>query len=260
MFKYIKSRLKKIANRVLASRQQTIVPLYTTFDWQRFALINKLDIQLAIDAGANIGQWAELTRKLGFKGKIHSFEPDSRAYSTLLRKQKLYSKDWFIYNFALGEINSNCAFNAWEVEGGSSSLLKLTKEGESFTFHKNSEISVVDVDIKRLDSIFDAETIKSIPALLKIDVQGYEKPLLDGCGEILSLFQLIEIEIPILDLYEGATLLPELLIYLREKGFILSTIQTDRFSNFGAADVDALFIRKDVFEQLAQERAQQATN
>ena len=140
---------------------------------------------------------------------------------------------------------------------GSSSLLTLTKQGELFTHHKNESIPILNVEVRRLDSIFKKESLRSKKTMLKIDVQGFELQVLNGFGDLIKEIPLIEIEIPIIDLYSGSTLLPELLIYFRNLNFELCTIQTERFSGFAAADVDVLFIKSDIFKELTEERALQ---
>ena len=101
----------------MAKRNETIFPVHATFEGQRKALIEKLKIEEAIDAGANIGQWANATRKLGFKGKIYSYEPDPRAFSILTTDALVKKANWEIFNIALGEKNETSVFNDWGIEG-----------------------------------------------------------------------------------------------------------------------------------------------
>jgi FkbM family methyltransferase len=228
---------------------------YATFEGQRKSLIEQLEIDQAIDVGANIGQWGVSTRSLGFSGNIISLEPDPRAFSVL--QQRISGggdKRWRAINIAAGNDDSVLKFNTWDVEGGSSSLLQLTKKGEEFTYHKNEAIPQIDVYVQRLDRLLDKQTFVDKRNLLKIDVQGYELKVLQGCTGILKYISVVEIEIPIVDIYKGGTLLPELLVWFEHKGFELCSIQTERWTGFGAADVDVLFLRRDLFKEFVGRR------
>jgi FkbM family methyltransferase len=255
MIKKLKMLARKMLKSILRRRGQSIVPTYSTFDGQRKELIEALKISFAVDVGANVGQWALATFCLGYKGKVISLEPDPRAFEILKKNHQTFidADRWIIQNLAAGEERASIEFNAWGIEGGSSSLLSLTKQGEVFTFHRNQDIPKIHVTVDTLDQIlrplgeFDN-------ALLKIDVQGYEMQVLRGASEMLSKFTLVEIEVPIIDIYHGATLLPEMLIYFRDKGFTLCSVQTERWTGFGAADVDVLFMKNDKYTEFMSAR------
>jgi hypothetical protein len=73
----------KFIKFLLRLRGQSILPTYSTYDGQRLELIKKLNITLAIDVGANVGQWALATFEAGFLGRIISIEPDPSAFKIL---------------------------------------------------------------------------------------------------------------------------------------------------------------------------------
>ncbi|MDZ7612459.1 MAG: FkbM family methyltransferase [Flavobacteriaceae bacterium] len=68
---------------------------------RRKKLLEFHKVSKIIDVGANIGQYAMLTRKLGFKGEIISFEPGLSEFNKLLKNSEK-DKNWKIYNLALG--------------------------------------------------------------------------------------------------------------------------------------------------------------
>lgn len=254
----LKSMIRFYVKRFLSKRGESLVKAYSTYDGQRNELIKKLNVELAIDVGANVGQWALATFELGFKGRIVSIEPDPRAFQ-ILEKERQKSKNidrWNLVNIAAGDIESSIDFNDWGVDGGSSSILPLTAQGEMFTYHLNKEIPKIKVAMSTLDKI-----IKSYGdfknGLLKIDVQGYELQVLNGAAISISKFSIVEIEVPIVDIYEGATLLPEMLIWFRERDFELCSIQTERWTGFGAADVDVLFMRRDKYKEFIAGRSKE---
>ena len=73
-------------------------------DWLRRSQILKYHgIDLLFDVGANAGQYGEMSRMLGYKGKIVSFEPVTDAYQRLEQASAKDSK-WTINRYALGDV------------------------------------------------------------------------------------------------------------------------------------------------------------
>jgi hypothetical protein len=84
----------------------------------------------------------------------------------------------------------------------------------AFPYTKGSEPERV--GMARLDEF--AELIRS-PALLKIDVQGYELEVLKGAGEYVGAFQAIVLEVSWESLYHGAPTPAALSKLLQANGF-----------------------------------------
>ncbi len=60
---------------------------------------------------------------------------------------------------------------------------------------------------------------------LKIDVQGFEQEVLKGAQQMLDKAKGVEMEISLVPLYENQKwLLPEILEYMKQKGFTLTSI------------------------------------
>jgi hypothetical protein len=59
-----------------------------------------------------------------------------------------------------------------------------------------------------------------IPDLLKLDVQGYELEVLKGAEKALRQMSAILIEVNFIDIHKGAPLIDELVLFLRDKGFV----------------------------------------
>jgi hypothetical protein len=72
-----------------------------------------------------------------------------------------------------------------------------------------------------VDEIVSSYDLDPERALLKIDVQGYEREVLDGAAKTLSSFCAVRTEMSLVPLYEGQALMPEIVDHLSRRGFDL---------------------------------------
>jgi hypothetical protein len=85
----------------------------------------------------------------------------------------------------------------------------------------------------------------SIPpaALLKIDVQGFELDVLQGCEDILNRFSHLYIECSFIELYEGQALAHQIIAWLEQRSFILVGVHNLYYQKNGmAVQGDFLFM------------------
>jgi FkbM family methyltransferase len=207
--------------------------------------MQELDISSVLDVGANIGQYGRRLRRGGFAGIIHSFEPGAAAYSALQDSTRS-DANWFTHRCAVGATAGSAPFRMWSGEGSTvASLLQPSAALTSLLGPPTEEQVDVTTVAEWLTNHKGSDPSHS---LLKLDVQGGECDVLLGAGQALSAFAMVEIELPLGKLYEGASSLSELLELLERAGFRPSCIVTERFVPHwrGAADVDALFIRSDM--------------
>ena len=201
------------------------------------------NIDLVIDVGANVGQHATRLRKDAYAGWIVSFEPIAAAYEELAA---LANKDgrWKAINMALGDHEGVANINVAESSIFSSILPQLPA---ATTFSSAAQVVRSEsVRVARLDDIF-ADLPKSKAAFLKIDTQGYERQVLMGAQESLSRVLGVQMELPIVHLYEGTWKFHEAIAYMSDLGFEISNIvpvnydQTDPVS---LLEVDCIFRRR----------------
>jgi hypothetical protein len=62
---------------------------------------------------------------------------------------------------------------------------------------------------RRLDSVLPALTFEYVRFYMKIDTQGFEQQVLTGAAEMLLRTDAVEVELSLVELYEGQSLLPE---------------------------------------------------
>jgi FkbM family methyltransferase len=125
----------------------------------------------------------------------------------------------------------------------SSSLLPITAL-QNQIFPGTSEIGQETVRIGPLREFVRTEDIEP-PALLKIDVQGYELETLKGC-EMLDRFANIYVECSYVELYAGQASVSEVIDFLHERGFVLKGVYNTTYDRSGVA------IQADFFFEIQQ--------
>lgn len=215
----MRASIKKITDRILNPLGLNLERFFGhEISIQQLALLAKeQDIDLVLDIGANTGQFAKSLMKAGYAQKILSFEPLSAAYRQLIVNAQKY-RQWQVFErCAIGDFDGTVDINIAE-NSHSSSILNVTQ------VHTGAAPSATAVDketvkIKKLDSLtHQIGPYKNI--LLKIDTQGFEKNVLIGAPGLLNTaVKVIQLEMSLLPLYDGAPLFEEMVKYLREIGF-----------------------------------------
>jgi len=72
------------------------------------------DVDLVIDVGANIGQYASGLRKRGYLGRIWSFEPIDTAFKQLQSAAKGDDR-WMVTQTAVGAVRGEAILNVPEL-------------------------------------------------------------------------------------------------------------------------------------------------
>lgn len=196
---------------------------------RRLQLMSEYAINKILDVGANEGQYAQKIRKLGFRGKIISFEPLSTAFIKLSENARK-DKNWSVNNYALGNEDNTGVIN---VAGNSysSSLLEML-ETHKTAAPESKYIGREGIIIKKPDSIFYQFYRANDKVILKIDTQGFEKNVLDGALESLKSILIIQLETSIIPLYNSELILPDMIKFLDQQDFGLIAIENE-FENPG---------------------------
>jgi hypothetical protein len=83
------------------------------------------------------------------------------------------------------------------------------------------------------------------PALLKIDVQGFELEVLKGCDNLLDAFETIYLECSFIELYNGQAKAANVIDFLHERQFALGGVFNQCIDvRHGPVQADFLFRRK----------------
>lgn len=212
---------------------------------RRFKIINYHNIDTLFDIGANAGQYGISMREMGYSKRIISFEPLADAFEKLRNTSSNDSK-WIVNNYALGNENIKSVINVAGNSASSSILNMLPKHLNSAP--ESEYIAQEEIEVKKLDSIFNLFSNKDDSVMLKIDTQGFEKNVLDGANESLNYVKIIQLEMSIVPLYENEMIFTEMIKHLDNKGFQLFSLE-DVFSDQTTGQllqVDGIFVKKDL--------------
>jgi FkbM family methyltransferase len=185
--------------------------------FEQFALRS---VDLLVDVGANVGQFAERARDLGFSGEIISYEPASAAYEMLARRASGDVR-WTACHAALGSEDGVATLNL-SRNSVSSSLLPMDRR------HAEAAPDSIVVGTERVRlSTLDSE-LAGVPGgnlYLKLDVQGYELQVLEGASATLERVDLVRVEVSFDDLYRGQTAWLSLCNWLEVRGYVVRYVE-----------------------------------
>lgn len=191
-----------------------------------------------IDIGANKGQFSAFARARWPLARIIAFEPlpgPSRRFRSVLGEGAT------LHNCALGNAEATLDIHIASREDSSSLLPIGNRQVEEF---HTAEVATLKVPVRRLDSVLDKGSVDA-PALLKIDVQGYEYEALQGCTGLLGLIEWFYVEVSFAELYEGQRLYPEVVELLDTLGFRPVREHNVQFGRSGGKiQADVLFARQ----------------
>lgn len=201
--------------------------------------IDKANISVILDVGANIGQFGVDIRRYGYKGQIVSYEPVEEIFASLIKTSSKH-QPWNAFQLGLGSIESTELINVSGNSGLSSSLLKMKPvHVENFpdskvVYSETIQISTVDTQLSNLG--FSPENV-----FLKIDVQGFESSVLRGAAISLSKIPLCFLEVSLIPLYEEEVTLLPILNYLQNSGHeVINIFQGIRGKNGRLLQLDIL--------------------
>ena len=196
------------------------------------ALLSGLGIRTVIDVGASWGQFGDTIRRAGYSGRIISFEPLSDPYQRLLR-HTAQDPLWDCINIALSDTEEDSVSSTSPAKLISSSILPMLPQHEK-SAPKSAYVDKEQVRCLPLDSLWDDLAIEQ-PVYLKIDVQGFEKTVLDGARVSLPECKAVQLELSLVPLYDGQSLLWEIVGFMSEIGFDFLTLERG-FSNMATGD------------------------
>lgn len=188
---------------------------YEQAELDKWKLLKTLNPHGVLDIGANTGQFAKIVRTLLPDTRIISFEPLQDCLRQLeAAKQNLAPIE--VMPFALGNEDTSMVMNRNDFTPSSSLLPMedLHKQEIPKTEHTTPET----IQIRRLDGIAPQLNLPS-NIFIKIDVQGYTAPVLQGGEQTIRKSIAVVAEVSLRPLYKGETTFEEAWNILTGWGF-----------------------------------------
>jgi FkbM family methyltransferase len=194
-----------------------------------------------LDAGANIGVYGSACARVLPSAEIICFEPVPSTFKVLAANTKRYSQIKPV-NLALGSSRAELPMNVGSYHMANSLLKMNSNHVENWPGSAPSDI--VMVPVVPLDEFLEKEGIKG-NYLLKGDVQGYEMELLKGARQSLARCKILQLEVSLVPLYDGAPTFSEVWNHVTSAGFTLLDIADILHSpkDGTAASCDLIFVR-----------------
>lgn len=201
-------------------------------------------IDLVVDVGANRGQFGKLIRKLGYRGEIVSFEPQSAIRESLAHAAGL-DGNWQVRPEAVAARSGEAVLHLY-----ASDFLSSLHEVSPDALHRTSSdlrrTGTETVPLISLDEIWPQLTKGSRRrVLLKTDTQGHDQEVFRGCTESLPDVQAVMTEGSAIPIYQESPRFPEIMNHLEGKGFAISGIFpiAHRAHDLALIEVDCYFTR-----------------
>ncbi len=182
--------------------------------WPRLAeMLDRHEVTLVLDVGANIGQYAAALRNNGYNGRIVSFEPLSSAHADLTANADLDPAWQVAPRCAVGAAPGETEINI-SPESDMSSLLPLTADAAE-KFASVRPVARETVPVTTLAAEIPRYAASNDAIFVKADTQGYEAEVLSGLAGAADRVVGLQLELSLAPIYQGQ---PDYLSVLNKVG------------------------------------------
>ncbi|MER5213834.1 FkbM family methyltransferase [Streptomyces sp. NPDC002838] len=181
------------------------------------AMLDFYGVNCVFDVGANTGQYAKRLRRLGYKGRIVSFEPTAETFARLAKAAEK-DPEWRVYQLGLGSEDTVSSIHVgWKTMN---SLLPPSEYGRD-RYQRFATTRTEEIQIRRLDGVMEKalDGIDDPRPFLKMDTQGYDLEVFAGAGERIADFVGMQSEVAVLRLYEGSPEMNDAIATYEKSGF-----------------------------------------
>lgn len=192
-----------------------------------------------VDVGANEGAFIDAVSRLVSLKEVYAFEPQPQCHDKLRRVLASIPRG-HLHRAAVGakagEIELFCMAN-------SSMSSVLTPDAKVACGYADGDFVIdqrIKVPLVKIDDVIPEGTEVG---LLKIDVQGYEVPVLEGAKTTLGSTRALLLEVNYLAHYQGGATYDDLHEVVRSSGFRTAGISAPYSGSNGPLWADALFVR-----------------
>jgi FkbM family methyltransferase len=185
---------------------------------QLIAVLERFEISVVLDVGANAGQYGTALREWGYAGRIVSFEPLAEAHR-LLERRAAADPAWRVApRMAIGDRDGEVEIEV-SAESDMSSVLPQTDLLRRIS-PSSRVVGREMVPIRRLDGVVEDYVNADDGVFLKIDTQGFEAQVLAGARHLLPRLQGVQVEMSLVRCYEGERDFRDLIDDLADAGFV----------------------------------------
>ena len=201
-------------------------------------LLRHLNCRTVVDIGANRGQFALAARAGCPTARLVAFEPLPKP-AAVFRSVFAGDSRTALHEAAIGPVDESGIMHV-SARDDSSSLLPISSL-QAEMFPGTEEVGTMTVRVAPLATFLREDDILE-PALLKIDVQGYELDALRGCESLLAKFKWVYCECSFVELYTGQKLAGDVIGWLSRKGYEVAGVFNAAYDRKGrAVQADLLF-------------------
>lgn len=184
------------------------------------------------DIGAHEGEWAIEIKKIFKRAKFFLFEANDH-HTSLLRKSGF---PYFIAT--LGDREEMVTFYTLNDTGDSIFCEQSSHYQEGKCVEKHVQMTTLDAVVKKNNL--------PLPDLIKMDVQGAEKLIIQGAPSVFCNAEVIILEASILEYNKNAPLIYEIMTLMYGLGYrVLDFLGSNYLPSQELLQVDILFVRND---------------
>jgi len=184
------------------------------------------------DIGAADGSWTREALKVWPQSKFVCFEPLVERRSALEALAAKYPRNVSLQLVGVGDANCELALGVTDFLWDS-----------SFAYGGSTSRTV---QVRRLDSLYE-EGALSRPSFMKIDVQGFERRVVNGGASLLPTVDFVLMECTFIPFCEEMRTLDETIAFMAARGFVpyefVDFLRRPLDGAMGQCDI--LFIRRD---------------
>ena len=204
--------------------------------WFLRELLQRLEVDCVLDVGANRGQFAHELRRIGYAGRIVSFEPIASEFE-VLRSSFAADPLWHGHAIALGAADDVMRITVPRLTVLSSLLDAQVSEPGA---------RIERVEVRRLDAMWPALQVGGAcrRVFLKMDTQGFDLEVFKGAAGCLPQVCGLQSELSIQPLYKHMPHYLEALAAYEAAGFELHNLAVvSRTAEHGLVELNCLMRR-----------------
>jgi FkbM family methyltransferase len=207
------------------------------YDLHLKRMLDRHRITTVLDIGANVGGFGLLLRRIGFAGRIVSFEPVQEPFEKLTALAQA-DGNWEAHRIAFGDRTETRQIH---VMAGSE-LSSFLPPAETSTAMQVRELRPVEV--RMLD---EWQGVAWERAFVKVDTQGHDPAVLRGGAGVLERVPLLQTEVSVRAIYQGMTRWTDALATIDALGFdITGLFPVSRDEHLRVREFDCLAVNRRV--------------